>query len=161
MTEQFTTIPAYPNYEVSELGNIRRKDSDRNLSPVDNGKGYKSVPLYRDKKKRICLIHRIVLSTFKPIEEKKDVNHIDGDKSNNALSNLEWVTKSENTRHAHLTGLFASRSKLTIDDVKEIKKLVKEAERLSYVAIGNQFGVKGSIISKIANGHLYGYVEEV
>lgn len=161
MTEQFTTIPAYPNYEVSELGNIRRKDTDRNLSPVDNGKGYKSVPLYRDKKKRICLIHRIVLSTFKPIEEKKDVNHIDGDKSNNALSNLEWVTKSENTRHAHLTGLFASRNKLTIDDVKEIKKLVKEAERLSYVAIGNQFGVKGSIISKIANGHLYGYVEEV
>lgn len=158
--EIFKTIVAYPNYEVSTLGRVRNTKKGNILKWVDNGKGYKTVKLYNKNRPqgRLCLVHRLVMSTFKRIDADMDVNHIDGNKANNILSNLEWVTKSENTRHAHLNGLFNSRNKLTIDNVLEIKKLVQEENRKTYTAIAKKYGVRDSIISKIANGDLYGYV---
>ena len=73
---------------------------------------------------------------------------------NNHIHNLEWVTKSENTRHAHLTGLF--KNKLTIDQVKQIK--LELQTRKDYAAIGLEFGVGRTTIWKIAIGILYDYV---
>lgn len=156
----FKTIPAYPNYEVSDEGQIRNKTRGNTLAYIDNGKGYKVIKLYNTQRPqgRICLVHRIVLSTFCPIEESKDVNHIDGNKANNKLSNLEWVTKSENTRHAHITGLFNSRNKLSLQQVMEIKSRLSTLEYETYTKMGVEYGVKPSIISKIAKGQLYGYV---
>lgn len=158
--EIFKTIIAYPNYEVSNLGRVRNKNKGNILKWIDNGKGYQSVKIYNSSRPqgRRCLVHRLVLSTFNRIDIEMDVNHIDGNKTNNRLDNLEWVTKSDNTRHAHLTGLFTSRNKLSIEDVKEIKKLVAEENRESYRKIAEKFGVKDSIVNKIALGQLYGYV---
>ena len=152
----FKVIPHYPNYEVNPLGVIRNKTTGNNIKWVDNGKGYKSAKLYNKDtpKGRLCLVHRLVMSTFCPIEQRMDVNHKDGDKANNCLANLEWVTKSENTRHAHITALFTN--KLTIEQVKEIKSLLKTSSAFSEIA--RQFGVYHATIWKIANGILYDYV---
>ncbi|HET8685991.1 MAG TPA: HNH endonuclease signature motif containing protein [Methanosarcina sp.] len=154
---EFKTIPHYPNYEVSKEGLIRNKSKGTFMKWVDNGKGYKSVKLYNSDtpKGRYCLVHRLVMSTYNPIDGFMDVNHIDGNKSNNHLSNLEWITKSDNTRHAHLTGLF--KNKLSIENVKDIKGLLKNS-KYNYTEIGKLFGVGHATIWKIANGILYDYI---
>ena len=155
----FKTIPHYPNYKINPDGQVV-SHKGHTMTWIDNGKGYQSVKLYNEHtpKGRMCLVHRLVLSTFTPIGGALDVNHKDGNKKNNSLGNLEWVSKSENTRHAHMTGLFSSRNKLTIEHVREIKEQVAEEQRDTYTKIAEKYGVQPSIISKIALGHLYGYV---
>ena len=66
--ENYKQILEYPNYEVSDLGNVRRIGKETVLKPIDNGKGYKTVHLSNEKGRRLCLIHRLVMSTFNPIE---------------------------------------------------------------------------------------------
>ncbi|HET8685639.1 MAG TPA: HNH endonuclease [Methanosarcina sp.] len=153
----YKTIEHYPNYEISTDGIVRNKTTGNNIKWVDNGKGYQSVKLYNSNtpKGRLCLVHRLVMSVFNPTTEKLDVNHKDGNKRNNSLSNLEWVTKSANTRHAHTTGLF--KNKLTVEQVKEIKAMLYQGN-MSYSAIGRLYEVRHSTIWKIANGSLYDYV---
>lgn len=64
------------------------------------------VNLSKDRIQKWYLVHRLKAIVFIPnIENKEQVNHIDGNKSNNDLSNLEWVTRSENMRHAYRIGL--------------------------------------------------------
>ena len=161
LTEIFKEIPHYPNYEVSALGVVRNAKKGNTLKWVDNGKGYKMVKLYNSSKPtgRLCLIHRVVLSTFDPMGRSDlDVNHIDGDKSNNRLTNLEWTTKSNNTRHAHMTGLFNGRNKLTIEQVREIKVRLRQENRESYSKISRDYNVLPWNIIQIARGKLWGYV---
>lgn len=155
----FLPIPAYPNYEVSHNGTVRNIKTGNNLKWVDNGKGYKVVKLYNDSRPqgRLCLVHRLVLSTWLPTDDfSLDVNHIDGNKSNNCVVNLQWVTKSENTRHAHITGLF--KNKLTIDQIKEIKQIKLQIERETQQQIADKYGISRSIVGKIWSGDLYDYV---
>lgn len=88
---------------------------EKELSQKTDKDGYKIVALQKDKKRKDCKVHRIVLSTFCPIEnwDKMQVNHIDGDKSNNNINNLEWVTNNENQKHrANVlkTGIFVGQS---------------------------------------------------
>ena len=153
----YKVIEHYPNYEVSPEGIVRNRTTGTNIKWQDNGCGYKMIKLYNEHtpKGRMCLIHRVVLSTYLPNDSNLDVNHIDGNKANNWLHNLEWVTKSENTKHAHKTGLFTN--KLTIEQVQEIKKLLKTQD-YSYSELGRKFGVRHSTIWKIANGTMYDYV---
>lgn len=79
----------------------------RMAKPWDNGIGYMAIGLTTLGKSVNLYVHRMVLQTFEPHKnfEKMEVNHIDGDKSNNRLENLEWVTSKENIRHAWDTGL--------------------------------------------------------
>ena len=153
----YKVIEHYPNYEVSPEGIVRNRTTGTNIRWQDDGCGYKMIKLYNEHtpKGRMCLIHRVVLSTYLPNDSNLDVNHIDGNKANNWLHNLEWVTKSENTKHAHKTGLFTN--KLTIEQVQEIKKLLKTQD-YSYSELGRKFGVRHSTIWKIANGTMYDYV---
>lgn len=100
--EIWKIVPSFENYEVSSLGNVR----DKNKTPMkyfDNGLGYLVVRLRSagSKRKRFY-VHRLVMMVFNPINEKLEVNHIDHNKSNNALSNLEWVTHKENLQKAVL-----------------------------------------------------------
>lgn len=73
----------------------------------DTWDGYKEVTLYKNGKAKNIRTHRIVAFAFlgKPLDDRMEVNHKDGDKKNNSVSNLEWVTSSENQRHAYRTGL--------------------------------------------------------
>ena len=76
------------------------------LKTNKNKKGYLYVVLSKNGKSKIVRIHRLVAQTFIPnLQNKPQVNHIDGIKSNNVVSNLEWCTNSENQKHAFKLGL--------------------------------------------------------
>ena len=95
---------------VSNFGRIKRFDwEDRSIS--DNGAGYKKAAIHnlsKDKKFKMknLYLHRIVAELFlpKPLEHQTQVNHIDGDKSNNCVNNLEWICPKENIKHSHKLG---------------------------------------------------------
>jgi hypothetical protein len=95
-----------PNYFISNKG--RFKNDKGKLVILKNHNSYISVS-FRNKEKTIThQLHRVVAKLFVPnVENKMFVNHIDGNKINNQSDNLEWVTKSENTKHAHKNGLIA------------------------------------------------------
>ena len=94
-------------YEVSNLGRVRNKKTGNFITGDINNYGYYRVTLYHNNKKQKFFRHRLVAIHFIPNtdEAKTFVNHIDGDKSNNTVANLEWVTQSENEKHAFKTGL--------------------------------------------------------
>lgn len=101
--ERWLPIVGYEGlYEVSDLGRVKSlartttKGGIRNQFISNNG--YLRVPLTNLKTKKY-LVHRIVLSTFLPIEENKEVDHINHIKTDNRFENLRWATCSENTRH--------------------------------------------------------------
>ena len=109
-----------------------------------------------DGKKKTYRLHRLVLMAFKPIANPEDmeVNHIDGNKKNNCLSNLEWCTSSENQNHAFKNGLQKPRrgeesnfSKLSSDDIKAIYRFRDQGYTQQEIA--NKIGCTRSNISYI------------
>lgn len=94
------------NYEVSNLGNVRNIKLRREMTKHKSSHGYLIVHLSYGGITKNYIVHRLVMLAFVPQPHgKRYVNHIDGEKLNNALSNLEWVTARENSRHAWETGL--------------------------------------------------------
>lgn len=105
MQETWNTIEEASGYEVSTQGRVRNKKTGRILNPqASSGSGYKQVNIKVDSTKKFekRYIHRLVAQSFlENPENKKEVNHIDGNKLNNMLSNLEWVSTSENQKKRH------------------------------------------------------------
>lgn len=127
-------------YEVSNLGRVRRKlgetiykdgrvakFSETILKQGFNKKGYLRVYLSVKSKKITRSVHRLVAETFiENPENKETVNHIDCNKENNTIENLEWLTNKENMQHAFKNGLFKNRDKNTILNIKHMRdKLCK------------------------------------
>lgn len=98
-------------YYAEENGDIYR--NNKLLSPVDNGTGYKQIKFRLNGKRYNRYVHRIMWETFVgAIPEGYEINHIDHDKSNNALSNLELVTHSLNLHKAFIQhGYFGSMNR--------------------------------------------------
>lgn len=113
MEEVWKDIPGYEGlYQVSNYGNVRSLNYNKQIGNVKELKqklrsnGYLEVHLSKDSKRKYFLVHRLVAEAF--LENPyllPQVNHIDGNKSNNYVSNLEYVTNSENQKHAYDTGL--------------------------------------------------------
>lgn len=106
MSEEWKTIPDYPNYSVSNFGRVRNDMTGKMLKPRIKDyehNQYAQVVLYQGKiPHKNFQIHRLVATAFIPnLENKPEVNHIDGNGLNNVVSNLEWVTGSENVSHAY------------------------------------------------------------
>lgn len=109
--ERWRDIIGYEGiYKISNLGRIqslpRKRVKGKMLNPAKNNRGYLRVALCFEGKVRYDSVHRLVAETF--IENPKnlpEVNHIDGNKLNNNVANLEWVTKGQNQIHAYKTGL--------------------------------------------------------
>ena len=105
--EIWKTIKSYKNYKISNLGRIKNKNNEL-LHP--SGLIYKMIGLQKNKKSKKYCIHKLVAGAFIPNpDNKKEVNHIDHNKHNNKLSNLEWVTHRENIVAAVIFGNIKSR----------------------------------------------------
>lgn len=159
MIETWAAIPEYEGiYEASSFGRIRRIANIPNarkapyyLKPLNHPGGYVMVALHKDKKQIHRLIHRLVMLAFHGAS-KLEVNHLDGDKKNNALANLEYVTPKQNGAHAAASGLTArgekqGRSKLTETQVREIRRLRELGHTLQ--ALATQFHVNNMNIHYI------------
>ena len=111
MIETWKIIEKYPNYMISNLGNIKslnykRTGKEQLLKQNINGRGYCYVNISINNKYKNILIHREVAKSFIPTNnEKLDINHKDGNKQNNRVDNLEWCTRSQNIQHAFDNGL--------------------------------------------------------
>lgn len=130
--EQWKKIRGCPNYEVSNHGRVKSKY--RILKQTINRDGYLYVGMSINKKSKTFKVHLLVLENFicsRP--ENKCANHIDGNKLNNHIDNLEWVTWSENALHAWRNGLNKGGTKLNPIDVYFIRfcvwnKVFKQVE---------------------------------
>lgn len=105
--EKLTEIIGYEHYKISINGDIfNKKNKKLKFKKGCSGTSYFQVCLSNKGKLKTILVHRLVALNFIPNPENKpQVNHIDGNKFNNNLSNLEWVTRSENIKHSiHILG---------------------------------------------------------
>lgn len=127
MIEIWKDIIGYENkYQISNIGNVRNSKL-KHIESIISNTGYVRIGL-RNQGKKLFLVHRLVAIAFIPnLENKPHINHIDGNKLNNTIINLEWVTQSENEIHAHKTGLKPKpqywKGKFGIDNGSSIKVL--------------------------------------
>lgn len=107
MTEIWKDVIGYEGlYQVSNLGRVKSLIANKLLRPSDNGNGYLVVGLSKNCDRRQHTVHRLVAKSFLPNKYGlPQVNHIDGDKSNNCIENLEWCNNSHNMKHAYRLGL--------------------------------------------------------
>jgi hypothetical protein len=107
--EEWKLIELFPNYWISNLGNVKNVRTGLPVKPYLSGRGYYYVRFYKRKggaNGTDFLVSRLVASLWldNP-KRKREINHKDGDKANNAVSNLEWSTRKENMDHAKQTKL--------------------------------------------------------
>jgi hypothetical protein len=119
------TVESSPNYKVSNLGSIKNTKTGKMLKVATNNSGYKLVCLSTENKKQTGYIHRLVAEAF--IDTNLDtrtsvVNHIDGNKSNNIIENLEWATYAENAYHGK------ARLKVKAKEVTELLELLEQMD---------------------------------
>jgi hypothetical protein len=96
-------IKDYPNYEISISGSVRNVKTKRILNPYINSNGYYRIDLHNNGKRKKFYIHRLVISNFIPnIENKKCVDHINGKRLDNTISNLRWSSDEENQHNRQI-----------------------------------------------------------
>ena len=143
-------IIGYPNYKVDIFGRVFSIKNNIYLSPqVNHITGYLCVTILNKKGRMKFLVHRLVAQAFIPNPGNKPcVNHLDGNKSNNDISNLEWVTYSENIAHAYRTGI-----RVTSDETR------KKLSYNSSLKCGERNG-KSTMVLNIYTGIYYGSIAE-
>jgi len=152
------------DYSIDTKGNVYGKYGKK-LKPQLTKKGYYGVNLYIDGKMYHKSIHRLVCETFLDNPDNKDfVNHIDGNKLNNCISNLEWVTPSENLTHAYTLGFLTQKgeknnaSKLDEFKVKQIRNLFDKKIKKHSTVLASEFGVTRRTIEKIVKKQLWNHI---
>ncbi len=164
--EQWRPVKGYEGkYVVSNLGNVMSlprtyvdKDGSfctvdgMTLTKTDDTRGYDRVSIGKHKQRRV---HRLVAEAFIPNPlNLPEVNHKDGNKKNNAVTNLEWVTHQGNIVHAVETGLFGERAKkATPEIVAAIRaEYVPYDREHSTIALGKKYGIDPAYVWRIING---------
>ena len=180
MQETWIKVKGFELYSVSDQGNVRNDKTGRILKGGLDKDGYPQVILCKNRSRVNRKVHRLVAEAFIPNPDNKpQVNHIDGNKQNNAASNLEFCTNQENQTHfwrylnneqnkanrinAHKgKGLLSdnpnSKSVIRLEDGKVFKTIKEAAEELniSYIHIGEV--CKGK--RKTTGGYHWSYVKE-
>lgn len=176
MKEQWKEIKGNREiYEISNFGNVRTKDREgarnnrikgHNLSQHDNSNGYLRCDINIDGKTKSHLVHRLVAENFIPNPDNKPfVNHLDGNKHNNSVYNLEWCTRSENEKHAWKTGLkhdIATKGelhgmhKLNKEDVKYIRDHhIRNGGDMKTGELANNFNINPQTITEIVSERIW------
>lgn len=152
----------FTNYEVSNLGRVRRVTGGRGvqagrvLRPQKQPNGYLCVTLWQDGVPTRRTVHTLVYEAFVGTRSAGvEINHLDGVKSNNAAANLQGCTSSQNKAHAVANGLAAcglrnGSTKLRADQVIAIREAA--ASGRSQRAIADEFGVSQGHVSDIVRG---------
>jgi len=164
-------------YQVSNLGSVRSLNryvnSKFNNKRFAKGKllklntdkdGYRTCVLCKDNKNKTCKVHRLVLTAFKENSNNYSMsNHLDGNKKNNYIDNLEWCNQSINEKHAHRIGLKNhkgenhSQSRLKEIDIKKIRGL-RKTFKLKYNEIAKIFGINDSYAWEIVNRKAWSHI---
>lgn len=176
MIEEWRDIEGYEGYyQVSNYGQVRSLDRWRKagtggyiqkgqiIKPQISKDGYNRINLYKEGKCKHHNVHRLVANAFIPNPEyKEQVNHIDGDKMNNEVWNLEWNTPQENTIHAWENGFCSKESQekqiLCHQNNKIYRSLHHAAKELRLSASNICNILKGKRIS--TGGYTFEYVNE-
>ncbi len=162
--DEFRKITECGNYEINQHGVVRHRLTKRIKSIYIGSTGYKMVSLWKDGKSKIRRVHRLMAIEFlENTHNKPHLNHKDGNKLNNDLSNLEWVTISENNEHARLLGLNNNRgehngmAKITEGEARLAKEMLRNG--ISQYKIADEIGVSRSLIQGIKEGRLWAWVK--
>ena len=149
--ETFVKIEGFERYEVSNLGKVRNIKSGRILKPYLDRGGYLRYQLYGYDKQKHPLLHRIIAIAFidNP-EEKPCVNHIDENKTNNDLSNLEWCTVKENNIHGTRTKRASEKRFKKVIQLDLNDNVLNEFESMTQAE--QETGALVSHISRCCNG---------
>ena len=149
--EQYYTIPGFSRYEVSKFGHIRKVKTKEPVNVIRGNAGYQQVMLTKDDGFRTSLgIHRLMCMVFKPIDSPSQyqVNHINGNKDDNSLDNLEWCSPRENTIHAGRCGLTEKCKPVQVKNLEtdEVRSFV------SFSECGAAFGItRDGVANRVRN----------
>ena len=170
--EDWKDIEGYDgHYKINKNGMIVSDKFAEIWSPIKitvDKHGYPKVQLTKNGKSKAHFLHRLLAEAFIPNPENlHEVNHIDGDKTNYNLSNLEWVTRSENILHAFRNGLHKPicgsknpLAKLTEDDVRYIRSHYKPRDKeFSAMELAKKFDLSKSTIYSLLWGQTYKDIE--
>jgi hypothetical protein len=150
-------------FKVSSCGQVFSKRSNKILKQWLRKNGYMTVAVRiggRNGQSYCFKIHRLVAEAFIPnLENKPMVNHIDNNRSNNHISNIEWCTAKENAQHCvksgnhpRLSGEDNGQAKLTKDQVEYIRKVFKPRDKeFGARALGRKFNVNKTTILSVVN----------
>lgn len=168
MKDETKSIPGFPGYSTTKDGRVfstRQYPNGIWMKPQVNHDGYHRFFLRSNGKKWSTVAHRLVwLAWVGPIPAGKEINHRNGRKNDNRLSNLEVVTHAENVRHAiqtgltiHLSGETHGRARLKASQVREIRKRYAKGG-VTQKELANRYLVDSSQISKIVTRQLWQHV---
>lgn len=152
------------NYLVSNLGNIKSIRSNKILKPIKRDR-YLIVNLSSKGKRQSFSVHFLVVCAFLGDFrfDKLQINHVDGNRSNNKINNLEWISAKENVIHAHKLGLCKpsfgiknGTAKLTESDILDIRRLKNKGYKVSWLS--TTFSVSQSNIYRIINRELWKHI---
>lgn len=150
MNEIWKDIQDWEEYSVSNYGRVFSKYKNKLLSICEKDNGYKMVGLHRNKKVKHKMVHRLVAEAFIPNPDNlPEVNHIDENKSNNCVDNLEWVTHRQNCNHGTRNIRVGENQGKPVLQFTKDGEFIKEYKSLADAAKEN--GVLKSNISKCCN----------
>ncbi|HFI0937751.1 TPA: NUMOD4 domain-containing protein [Streptococcus suis] len=138
-------------YMVSNKGRVKSCYTKKILKQQLKKTGYLQVVLYKDRKPKSWLVHRLVGIAFIPNPENKEqVNHIDEDKTNNCLENLEWLSPDENANFGTRNYRFSSKIKKRVIQMDLSGKVIKTFD--SAIDAAKETGLKSQGIARAARG---------
>ena len=162
MEEVWKDVPGYEGlYRVSNTGKVFGIKRKNILAAAPNEKGYMYVVLCKNGKMKSKRVHKIVMLAFRGEANGLEINHIDGDKKNNNLSNLEYCTHYENMHHAIRSGLADKRKAVVAFD--DFGNKVKEYDSIIEAEADNHIKGIGPAIKRKrrAAGFYWNYKKEI